>query len=160
MSAPGVAIKKQSFQDMTEGPIFSKLLKFALPIIATGLLQVLYNASDMIIVGNFSPNGGFSMGAVGSCTSLISLIVNTFIGLAVGVGICVAQAVGAKRYDDVEKFTHSSLIAAIYCGIAVGIFGFFMSGPLLALMGTPSDVYSEAVPYMQAYFVGDRKSVV
>ena len=86
--------------DFTEGPILMKMLKFVLPIMATGLLQTLYNASDMIVVGNFSPNGSFAMGAVGACGSLISLCINLFVGISSGVGVCVAQSIGAGRHDD------------------------------------------------------------
>ena len=77
--------KKQ--YSMTEGPLLGKMLKYALPLMATGLLQVLYNASDMIVVGNFAPNGSFAMGAVGACTAIINMIVGLFLGIAVGVGV-------------------------------------------------------------------------
>jgi len=139
---------------MTEGSLLGKIIRFALPLVATGLLQVLYNASDMIIVGNYSPSGSFSMGAVGACGALINLIVNLFMGLAVGVGICVAQAIGAKRYEDVHKLVHTAFSASLICGIGVGIVGFVLAEPLLLLMGTPETVLVEAVPYMKAYFVG------
>ena len=145
---------KKIATDMTEGPLLSKIIRFALPIMATGLLQVLYNASDMVVVGNFSPSGSFSMGAVGACGSLINLIVNLFMGLAVGVGICVAQAIGAKRYDDVHDLVHTAFSASLICGIGVGIAGVILAEPLLTLMGTPPTVLVEAVPYMRAYFVG------
>ena len=140
--------------DFTDGPVFGKMLRFALPIMATALLQTLYNASDMIVVGQFSPNGAFSMGAVGACGSLISLCINFFIGLSSGVGVCVAQALGAGRHDEVRKYTHTSAVISLICGIALGIFGFFFARPLLTLMGTPENLLVEAVPYMQAYFVG------
>jgi putative MATE family efflux protein len=147
------AVRKTEM-DMTEGPLIGKIIRFALPLVATGLLQVLYNASDMVVVGNFSPAGSFSMGAVGACGALINLIVNLFMGLAVGVGICVAQAIGAKRYDDVHKLVHTAFSASLICGIGVGIVGFTLAEPLLLLMGTPQTVLVEAVPYMRAYFVG------
>ena len=140
--------------DFTEGPILMKMLKFVLPIMATGLLQTLYNASDMIVVGNFSSNGSFAMGAVGACGSLISLCINLFVGISSGVGVCVAQSIGAGRHDDAKKYTHTSVIIALICGFALGIFGFVCSKPLLTLMGTPENLLIEAVPYMKAYFVG------
>ena len=83
--------KKQ--YNMTEGPLLGKMLRYALPLMATGLLQVLYNAADMVVVGRFSESGSFSMGAVGSCGPLINLLVNAFMGLSVGTGICVAQGI-------------------------------------------------------------------
>ncbi len=146
--------RKKATLSMTEGPLLGKMIRFALPLMATGLLQVLYNASDMIVVGNFSPSGATAMGAVGACGPLINLIVNLFIGLSVGAGIVVAQNVGAKQYKDVSDIIHTSFSASIFLGIALAIFGFFMSEPLLLLMGMKETHLSEAVPYMKAYFVG------
>ena len=143
---------------MTEGPLLGKMLKYACPLMATGLLQVLYNASDMVVVGNFSSAGSVAMGAVGSCGPLINLLVNAFMGLSVGTGICVAQGIGAKRHGEVKSVVHTSLLGGLICGIFVGIFGFVMCEPLLGLvMGGGSDTaktLAEAVPYMRAYFVG------
>ena len=149
-----LAKQKAIRADLTEGPLLGKIWKFTLPIIATGLLQTLYNASDMIVVGNYAPNGAFAMGAVGACGSLINLIVNLFMGLSTGVGICVARSVGAGRDKDVKDLVHTSAMAGIVCGIFVGILGFLLAEPLLILMGTPNDILVEAVPYMKAYFVG------
>ncbi len=152
--------KETKSYDLTEGPLLSKILKFTLPLMATGLLQTLYNASDMIVVGRFSPNGSFSMGAVGSCGALINLIINVFLGLAVGVGICVARGIGAGRIKEVKDTVHTALVSGTVCGFAVGVFGFLMAKPLLHLMGTPDDILIEAVPYMRAYFVGIPAALV
>ena len=149
-----LAKQKAIRADLTEGPLLGKIWMFTLPIIATGLLQTLYNASDMIVVGNFAPNGAFAMGAVGACGSLINLIVNLFMGLSTGVGICVARSVGAGRDRDVKDLVHTSAMAGVVCGIFVGILGFLLAEPLLILMGTPNDILVEAVPYMRAYFLG------
>ena len=135
-----LARQKAIRADLTEGPLLGKIWKFTLPIIATGLLQTLYNASDMIVVGNYAPNGAFAMGAVGACGSLINLIVNLFMGLSTGVGICVARSVGAGRDKDVKDLVHTSAMAGIVCGIFVGILGFLLAEPLLILMGTPNDI--------------------
>ena len=152
-----IGAKKQ--YNMTEGPLLGKMLRYAFPLMATGLLQVFYNAADMVVVGRFSESGSFSMGAVGSCGPLINLLVNAFMGLSVGTGICVAQGIGAKRNDEVKSIVHTSLLGGILCGIFVGIFGFLMCKPLLILMmGGVNDetamTLAEAVPYMKAYFVG------
>ncbi len=149
-------LEKQKAQRalLTEGPLFGKMLKFALPLMATGLLQTFYNAADMIVVGRFAENGSFAMGAVGACASLIGLIVNLFMGLSIGTGICVAQSIGAGREKTVKDIVHTSVLAALVCGIIVGAMGFVFAKPLLLLMGTPTDILNEAVPYMQAYFVG------
>ena len=145
---------KQLRTSLTEGPLLGKILKFSLPLMATGILQTLYNAADMIVVGRFSDNGSFAMGAVGSCGSLINLMVNLFTGSSVGAGICVAQAVGAGREEDVKHTVHTSALTGLICGIFVGILGFLLSVPILLLMCTPKDILVDAAPYMQAYFVG------
>lgn len=147
-------VKKIKSNDFTEGAIFGKLIKFALPLMATGLLQTLYNASDMIVVGRFSPGGENSMGAVGACSALINLILNLFMGLATGAGVLAAQNIGAKKYDHLKKVVDTSIVTSLICGVVLSIFGFFMAEPLLTLMGTPDAVIVEAVPYMKAYFVG------
>lgn len=147
-------VKKIKSNDFTEGAIFGKLIKFALPLMATGLLQMLYNASDMIVVGRFSPGGENSMGAVGACSALINLILNLFLGLATGAGVLAAQNIGAKKYDSLKKVLDTSVVTSLICGVIVAIFGFCMAEPLLTLMGTPENVLVEAVPYMKAYFVG------
>lgn len=150
------AVKKQ--YNMTEGPLLGKMLKYAFPLMATGLLQVLYNASDMVVVGRFSSAGSVAMGAVGSCGPLINLLVNAFMGLSVGTGICVAQGIGAKRDDEVKSVVHTSLLGGLICGIFVGLFGFIACEPLLKLMmgggEETAKTLEQAVPYMRAYFVG------
>ncbi len=151
-----IAVKKQ--YSMTEGPLLGKMLKYAFPLMATGLLQVLYNASDMVVVGRFSSSGSVAMGAVGSCGPLINLLVNAFMGFSVGTGICVAQGIGAKRHDEVKDVVHTSLLGGLICGLFVGIFGFIMCEPLLKLMMGGGEetarTLAEAIPYMRAYFVG------
>jgi len=96
----------QRSSDLTEGPLLPKIISFTIPLMLTGLLQTLYNATDMIVVGMFS--GSVAMGAVGACSSLIGLIVNTFIGLAVGAAVNVARDYGAKKYGEVKKVASSA----------------------------------------------------
>lgn len=143
---------------MTEGPLLGKMLRYALPLMATGLLQVLYNASDMVVVGRFSNAGSVAMGAVGSCGPLINLLVNAFMGLSVGTGICVAQWIGAGKHKEVKDVVHTSLLGGLICGVFVGVFGFIMCEPLLNMMMGGGEetarTLAEAVPYMRAYFVG------
>ncbi len=138
--------------DMTEGPLLGKMLLFTLPVLASGVLQLLFNAADVMVVGKFA--GDAAMAGVGCCGALINLIINLFIGLSVGAGVVAAQDIGAKRYDDVRRLVSTSLTASLICGVAVGIFGFFMAEPLLILMDTDPEVLDQAVPYMQAYFCG------
>ncbi len=138
--------------NMTEGPVLGKMILFTLPVMASGILQLLFNAADVAVVGKFV--GEAAMAAVGSCGSLINLITNLFIGLSVGAGVIAAQDLGAKRYDDVKTLISTSLTASLIGGILVGVFGFVLAEPLLRLMDTPDDVLIEAVPYMRAYFCG------
>ena len=98
----GAAIAKKQY-NFTEGPLLGKMLRYALPLMATGLLQVLYNAADMVVVGRFSQSGSFSMGAVGSCGPLINLLVNAFMGLSVGTGICVAQGRSEEHTSELQS---------------------------------------------------------
>lgn len=128
------------------------MIKYSLPLVVTGMLQVLYNASDMIVVGRYS--GDFAMGAVGACGALITLLVNAFISLCVGTSICVSHSIGAQKYDRVSRLVNTSLFLGIVFGVAVGAFGFLAAGSLLQIMGTPETVLAEAIPYMKAYFVG------
>lgn len=147
-------VRKIRDNDFTSGPILGKLILFALPIMATGLLQTFYNASDMIIVGNFATSGANAMGAVGACTSLINLIINLFTGLAIGAGVLASHHVGAKRYDELKKVVDTSIIASFFSGTVLALIGFVFAGPLLSLMKTPESIIVEAVPYMRAYFIG------
>ena len=114
---------KKKAVDFTEGSIFWGMLRFAMPIMATSVLQAMYHAADMVVVGNFAPNGSFAMGAVGASGDINNLLIGSFISLAVGVGICVAQSIGAKRYEDVKKYVHTSVIMAIFFGVLLAIIG-------------------------------------
>lgn len=151
-------VKKNAIKDFTSGPLLSRIILFSLPLIATSILQLLFNTADTIVVGRW---GGATpdecenaLAAVGSCGSLINLIINLFMGLSMGSGICVAHAIGAKRYDDVERIVHTSVIAAFFGGVIVTVIGIAAAEPLLKMMGTESAVLAQAVPYMRAYFAG------
>lgn len=154
------AVKGKVIVDFTEGRITGKMIKFALPLMATALLQSLYNAADMIVVSNFAPNGSFAMGAVSACGSLYTLFVNFFIGLSVGVGICVAQNIGAKRPEEVKKYVHTAAVISMLCGALLGVLGFFLSKTMLVWMGTPETLLPEATLYMRAVFVGMPANLV
>lgn len=144
--------RKRADINMTEGPLLGNMILFTLPVLASGVLQLMFNAADVMVVGQFA--GDAAMAAVGCCGSLINLIVNLFIGLSVGAGVVAAQDIGAKRYDEVRRLTSTALTASLVGGVVVGVFGFLMAEPLLALMDTPEEVLSQAVPYMRAYFCG------
>ena len=136
--------------NMTEGPLLGKMIIFTLPVMASGILQLLFNAADVMVVGKFA--GDAAMAAVGCCGALINLIINLFIGLAVGAGVMAAQDIGAKRFDGVKRLVSTALTASIIGGLIVGVLGFMLAEPLLILMDTPEDVLAEAVPYMPYRF--------
>ena len=99
--------------DMTHGPLLGKMIKFTIPVILSGVLQLLFNAADVIVVGQFA--GEASLAAVGSTSALVSLIINLFVGLSVGANICAAQAYGSKQYDVVERTLHTSFLFSVIC---------------------------------------------
>ncbi|MBQ7347549.1 MAG: MATE family efflux transporter [Clostridia bacterium] len=149
---------KQRSGNFTEGPLLSKIILFTLPLIATAVLQLLFNTADTVVVGRWGGNTleecETALAAVGSCGSLTSLIINLFFGLSVGAGVCVAHDIGAKQYEDVSRVVHTSVMASLICGVVVTVFGLCMAKPLLELMGTDPAVLDKAVPYMCAYFCG------
>ncbi|MBO5305802.1 MAG: MATE family efflux transporter [Clostridia bacterium] len=144
--------KNNKTVDMTEGPFFKKMLVFAIPIILTGLLQCLYNAADLVVVGQF--RGDLAVAAVGSTGSLTNLIIGLFLGLSVGSGVCVAHHIGAKEPDEVKKVVHTSVVMALLSGVVIAIVGFFLSESLLKLMDTPPSVLPLATLYMKIFFLG------
>ncbi len=145
-------MKRHAEMDMIHGPLLKNMLIFALPIIAMNLLQLLFNAADMVVVGRF--NGSEALGAVGATGSLINLLVNLFMGLSVGTSVVVAQDYGANKPLDVSRSVHTSIAVSAIGGVLVGVLGFALCRPLLAMMGTPDDIMDLAVLYMRIYFLG------
>lgn len=138
--------------DMTNGPLLKKILLFSLPLMMTGILQLLYNAADIVVVGRFA--GSQAMAAVGSTGALINLTVNLFIGLSVGASVAVANYYGASRYKDITQAVHTAMGISVIAGVAVGAFGMCSARMLLNLTGTPDDVMDQAVIYLTIYFAG------
>ncbi|MGN0794483.1 MAG: MATE family efflux transporter [Aristaeellaceae bacterium] len=136
--------------DMTEGALLPKVLLFSLPLIASGILQLLFNTADMVVVGRFA--GKEYLAAVGSTGSLINLMVNVFIGLSVGGSVAVAKAFGANDPAAVHRSVHTAMSLAIIAGLLVGLIGFVFCRPLLRLMDNP--VLDLASTYMKIYFLG------
>ena len=155
-----MVIRKTKDVSMVDGPILLKMLRFALPIMLTGILQLLFNAADIAVVGRFAENGVVAVGAVGACGALINLIVNSSMGLSLGVGVAVAHDMGSGAHDRMNKVVHTAVLAASVLGIVVACVGFFFARPLLVLMDTPDNVLAEAVPYMKAYFLGIPASLM
>ena len=138
--------------NMTEGPLLPKILAFSGPLILTGILQLLYNAADVIVVGNYA--GHEALAAVSSTGALINLLVNVFMGLGVGASVAVARNYGARDIIAMRKAEHTAMTLALFMGMGVGIFGFFMARPLLQLMDSPPDVIDGASLYVRIYFLG------
>ena len=145
-------MKRNYEMDMCSGPILGKLLTFTIPLIFSGILQLLFNAADVIVVGRFA--GSQSLAAVGSTTALINLMINIFIGLSVGVNVIVARYYGAKREKDVQDTIHTAMALSIVSGLFLIIVGQLLSRPMLELMGTPDDVIDLAVQYLRIYLLG------
>lgn len=145
--------EKKSFEiDMCNGPLLGKILLFAFPLMLSGVLQLLFNAADVIVVGRFA--GHEALAAVGSTSSLINLLINLFIGLSVGTNVLVANYYGAKKERLVSETVHTSVLTSLISGCILIVAGLFLAGPLLKLMGTPDDVLNQATLYMRIYFMG------
>ena len=143
----------RSYQvDMCNGPIFKKLIIFAIPLILSGCLQLLFNAADIIVVGRFT--GSEALAAVGSTSALINLLVNLFIGISVGANVVLGKYIGARDDENASKTVHTAIFISIVGGIFMIFIGFFFSKPLLELMATPEDVIDLSSLYMRIYFVG------
>ena len=144
---------KKSYEiDMCDGPLLSKILLFSVPLMMSGILQLLFNAADIIVVGRFA--GSSALAAVGSTSSLINLLINVFVGLSVGVNVLVAKYYGGQREKDMSETVHTAVLTSLLSGLFLVILGGIAARPLLHLMGTPDDVLDQAVLYMRIYFLG------
>lgn len=143
---------KRNEMDMTTGPLMKKLVAYAVPVVITGILQLLFNAADVIIVGRYA--GRTALAAVGSTTSLINLIVNLFMMTSIGVNVAVARYYGAHEPMEVSKTVSTAMTMSVIIGLFVGIFGIAASRPMLVLMESPADVLDQAALYLRIYFMG------
>ena len=146
--------------DLTEGSVLKKMLIFAIPIVLTNILQQLYHAADMIVVGNFAQDSTASLAAVGSTNSITALCLNLFVGLAVGANVVCAKLYGAKKEEELRRAMHTSILLAALCGVGIGLFGVLMSRTLLIWISVPESVLAEATLYMQIIFLGQPGSIV
>lgn len=144
--------------DMLGGSLPRNLLRFALPLMLAGMLQLAFNAVDIIVVGNFA--GDIALAAVSSSASPINLLVNVFVCLAIGMNVDVANAIGRRDSDRVEQTLHTGLLLSLFCGIAVGVVGFIAAPTILSWMGTPGTVFDQAVIYLRIYLLGAPASLV
>lgn len=145
-------LKRQNQMDMCSGTMWNKILWFALPLMVSSILQLLFNAADVVVVGRYA--GKEALAAVGSNGSLINLMVNLFIGLSVGTNVVVARSLGAERHEDVSRSVHTSLALAFVSGIALAVFGVAMARQLLEWMSSPTDVIDLSTTYLRIYFLG------
>ena len=138
--------------DMTQGPVFSQVIFFALPIMLSSILQLLFNAADTIVVGRFA--GSEALAAVGSVGSLNNLIISLFIGLSVGANVLVARFTGSRENKHVSETVHTAVLLSLVGGVFLTVVGFTLARPLLHMMGSPEDVIDLAVLYVRILFIG------
>ncbi len=138
--------------DMCSGPLPGKILAFSVPLMLSGILQLLFNAADIVVVGRFA--GNQALAAVGSTSSLINLLVNVFIGLSVGTNVLVARFYGADKEKDLSETVHTAVMTALVSGCILIVLGIALAKPALTLMDTPADVIEKSVLYMRIYFMG------
>lgn len=148
----GLQMKKSYEIDMCNGPLLGKLLLFALPLMLSGILQLFFNAADIVVVGRFS--GSHALAAVGATSALINLLVNLFIGLSIGTNVLTAQYYGAKDKEGIHQTVHTSVLVSIMGGLILIVIGVLLAEPLLELMATPEEVLGQATLYMRIYFCG------
>ena len=139
-------------QDLCQGPFLPKIISYTIPIILTSVLQLLFNAADLMVLGQLKGND--NVGAVGATGSLINLLISLFNGLSVGASVCVAQGIGAKDDDRVSRAVHTAIPAAAIGGAVLTVIGVCLSRWLLELMATPINLIGQATLYMQIYFAG------
>ncbi len=148
-----VTEKKNKYEmDMCSGALLPKILLYSLPLMLSGILQLLFNAADIVVVGRFAGND--ALAAVGSTSALINLLVNVFMGLSVGTNVMVAHFYGAGQKKELEEMVHTAILTSIVSGVILIFVGLALSRPALMMMDTPEDVIDQAVLYIRIYFVG------
>lgn len=151
-------MKKKYEMDMCSGSVIKKMLLFALPLMCSGVLQLLFNAADIIVVGRYA--GDNSLAAVGANTALINLFTNLFIGLSVGANVIAAREFGAKKDAELQKTVHTSMLLGLYSGILLSVLGIGLTSRILVLMQTPGDILVLASLYLKIFFLGMPASMV
>ena len=143
---------------MTEGAIFPKLVKFAVPLILSSVLQLLFNAADIVVVGRYA--GDNSLAAVGSTSSMVNLLVNFFIGLGVGCNVVAANFLGAGKKEELNRTVHTTMVLSVIGGILLTLIGVAFSRQILILMASPEDVLPLSTLYLKVYFGGITATIV
>lgn len=149
---------KKYEMDMCSGSVFKKMLIFALPLMCSSILQLLFNAVDVVVVGRFA--GDNALAAVGSNTALINLLTNLFVGMSIGTNVLTAQYYGAKKNNDLKETIHTSMLLSLIGGIFLTVLGIVVAKPLLELMQAPKEVLGLATLYLRIYFLGMTSTMV
>ena len=150
----GTTVKKHEI-DMLHGSIWNKLPLFALPVAATAILEQLFHASDVAIVGNFTGDARtVAVAAVGANGPIIGLIVNLFIGIALGANVVIANAIGCRDDNAIKRAVHTAIVFAVCGGAAVALLGQLIASPLLSILNVPEDVFPYALLYLRIYLLG------
>lgn len=144
--------KRVGQMDMLNGPLVSKIILFALPLAASSILQQLFNAADVAVVGRFA--GNQALAAVGGNSSVINLLVNLFVGFSVGANVVIARYIGEGKAERIQKTVHTVVALALICGAILAVLGYVVARPLLQLMNTPQEVLPLAAVYLKIYFGG------
>ncbi len=140
--------------NMCEGPLFGKILRFALPLMVTNILQLLFNATDMVVVSRFAADGNTALAAVGATNALSSLLVTLLGGLSLGATVVVSRFMGARDQKRVTRAVHTSITVALGSGVLMGLIGLFFGGTFLSWMDTPPNILPDATLYIKIYFCG------
>ncbi|MDE5602201.1 MAG: MATE family efflux transporter [Clostridia bacterium] len=146
--------------DMTKGGVMGKLIAFTLPLALSGILQLLFNAADLVVIGQFSETGSESLAAVSSNNALISLIINVSIGLSVGANVVMAQSIGSRDMDRAQRTLHTSILLSLICGVIVALIGALCAKYFLVWMNTDPVVLDKATVYLRIYFIGAPANIV
>lgn len=138
--------------DMTSGTLGDKIIKYTIPLAVTGILQQLFNAADIAVVGRFA--GKEAMAAVGSNSPVIGLLVNLFVGISLGSNVVIAKAIGQNDRESVSKSVHTSIVTAVIGGLLIMAFGELFAGNIVKVLGVPDEVFEMAVLYLRIYLLG------
>lgn len=143
---------KSRTTNMLQGPLYSGIIRYTVPIILSSVLQLLFNAADLVVVGQFC--GSISVGAVSATGAITNLIINLFVGLSIGAGVCVAHGLGGQKDEEVHRTVHTAIPVALISGVILTMIGVPLARPLLEMMNTPGDVLPLSALYMRIYFAG------
>ena len=148
-------------KDLLQGSLVKNMLLFTIPVILSGVLQLVFNAADLIVVGKFDTvNGTLAQAAIGSTGALINLIVGIFIGISVGVNVVVARIIGSKNSEHLRSAIQTAMLIGFIAGAIIAVMGFLFAKPLLKMIGTEDTVLPFAEQYLQIYFIGAPFSMI